>query len=71
MRLEDPNVPFHPIGGPSIDAMVFLAPELLDSLRGDGLVALSRATDMYAVGCFAYEVRSADNYIPTAVTHPS
>ena len=56
MRVEDPSVPFRPISGASVGEMAFMAPELLDSLRNDGPVALARETDMYSIGCFAYEV---------------
>ena len=58
MRVEDPNAPFRPINGVSVTAMPFVAPELLDSLRSDGLVPMTRATDIYSTGCFADEVHS-------------
>lgn len=59
--MEDPNTPFHPIGGLPVAAMAFAAPELLDSLRNNGSAPLTKATDMYSMGCFAYEVRSSSN----------
>jgi serine/threonine protein kinase len=58
MRIEDPNSPFRPIGGPAVGAMAFMAPELLDSLRGDGVASLSKATDIYALGCLGFQVWS-------------
>ncbi|TEB25487.1 kinase-like protein [Coprinellus micaceus] len=56
MRMEDPNTPFHPIGGLSVATMAFAAPELLDSLRSNGSAPLTKAADMYSMGCFAYEL---------------
>ncbi|TEB25484.1 kinase-like protein [Coprinellus micaceus] len=58
MRIEDPNSPFRPIGGPAVGAMAFMAPELLDSLRGDGVASLSKATDIYALGCLGFQLFS-------------
>jgi serine/threonine protein kinase len=56
LRAEGPNVPFHPIGNLSMGTMAFMAPELLRSLRDDGVASLSRATDVYALGCLGYQV---------------
>ena len=56
MRVEDPNSPFRPIGKPILSVMAFMAPELLESLRSDGIAYLSKATDVYAVGCLGYQV---------------
>jgi serine/threonine protein kinase len=56
MRPEDPNVPFHPIGNLSVGATAFMAPELLRSLRDNESVSLSKATDIYGLGCLGYQV---------------
>jgi serine/threonine protein kinase len=56
MRVEDPNAPFFPMNNPLASAMAFMAPELLQSMRDNGVASLSRATDIYALGCFGYEV---------------
>ena len=58
MCVEDPNSPFRPIPSPSLDSMGCMAPELLHSLKADGIACLTKATDTYAVGCFGYEVTS-------------
>ena len=56
MRIEDSNSPFRPIYGPAVGAMACMAPELLDSLRSDGVASLSQATDVYALGCLGFQV---------------
>ena len=58
MRTEDLTVPFLPMDNPSAGAMAFMAPELLRSMKDNGVASLSRATDIYALGCFGFEVRS-------------
>ncbi|KAJ3537427.1 hypothetical protein NMY22_g5594 [Coprinellus aureogranulatus] len=56
MRIEDPSAPFRPILGPSVAAMAYMAPELLRSFKDDGEANLTKAADVYALGCFAYEL---------------
>lgn len=58
MRLEGAKMPFHPVPGPTLQAMAYAAPELLQSFRDDGHAGLTKASDMYSFGCFAYEVRT-------------
>ncbi|TEB25495.1 hypothetical protein FA13DRAFT_1738221 [Coprinellus micaceus] len=60
MRAENPSSPFRAVLNPSFDSMACMAPELLQSMGTDGLASLTRATDTYAVGCFAYELFIGD-----------
>ncbi|TEB25498.1 kinase-like protein [Coprinellus micaceus] len=56
MRVEDPCAAFCHVSSPCLDAMMCMAPELLQSLRSDGHAGITKATDVYAVGCFAYKL---------------
>ncbi|TEB25488.1 hypothetical protein FA13DRAFT_1738213 [Coprinellus micaceus] len=53
---ESPTLPFRPILHLSLDSMGCMAPELLQSMETDALASLSRATDIFSAGCFAYEL---------------
>ena len=70
MKIEDPNSPFRPSNSPTVAGMAFMAPELLQSLRRDGVASLTKATDIYSLGCLGYEVRVASQICDAALSSP-
>ncbi|KAJ3513685.1 hypothetical protein NMY22_g14967 [Coprinellus aureogranulatus] len=61
MRIEDHNAPFRPTPSLSVNAMTYMAPELLRSFKDDGIAGLTKSSDVYALGCFAYELFTGEN----------